>query len=66
MYILSESLTPHAVANRNPKPIPMYARPLIPVLKWYTPEKRSGRKMSVTVLVVLGDIILPGKVANIK
>jgi hypothetical protein len=65
MYILSESLTPNTVADTNPKPIPMYARPLIPVLKWYTSEKRAGCKR-LMIVIITGKYDLPGKVANIK
>jgi hypothetical protein len=54
MYIPSEILAQNKVADRNPRPVPIYARPLIPMLKWYTCEKRAGRELLKIVLVVLG------------
>jgi hypothetical protein len=38
VYILLETLAPNKEAVRNPTPVPMYVKPPIPVLKWYTFE----------------------------
>jgi hypothetical protein len=54
MYIPLEILAENKVANRNPRPVPIYARPLIAMLKWYTSEKRAECKLSKTVHVVPG------------
>jgi hypothetical protein len=45
----------------NPKPTPIYVRPPIPTLKWYTFAKRSGRKLLIKVTVVLARYDLTGE-----
>jgi hypothetical protein len=49
------------VADMNPKPSPRYARPEIPMLKWYTPEKRPGRKFLILIPIVQDEYDLTGK-----
>lgn len=56
MYILLETLAPNKEAARNPTPVPRYVRPAIPVLKWYTFEKRSEQKLSMTIPVGRYDL----------
>lgn len=46
-YILLQILAPNIVVDSNPTPSPIYDKPPIPTLKWYTFEKRSGKVVNI-------------------
>lgn len=47
--------------DKNPTPMPIYGRPPVPVLKWYTVVKRSGCKHLIFFPVLLGVCDLTGE-----